>query len=336
VSLANRVPETWELSGDDAWETLKRTGRWRLAKDAFTRFRASDGTSHARSLAFLLALLLVQGIILLVAIASMMSQGGGWADLFSNTLRAVAPGPSGKVLTDAVEQAQHAGHAHALTVVVAVLIASVITAASLMGQVERGMNRLYGIERDRPTLRMYGRALVLALTAGTLTVGAFLAIALGHVAATSFGGGTALDVWLLLRWPVGLVLATAGTALVFRWSPFRRQPAWSWLTFGATVAVGLWMLATLGLNVFFEQSSSFGRAYGPLAGMVALLLWSYATAIATLYGAAIAAQLEAVRAGDPEPLDPVRPAVSDEPPTAEPALAGVGTRVVPPDERPPA
>jgi YihY family inner membrane protein len=334
VSVANRVPETWELSGDDAWETLKRTGRWRLAKDAFKRFRASDGTSHARSMAFLLALLLVQGIILLVAIASMVSRGG-WADLFANTLRAVAPGPAGKVLTDAVEQAQRAGHAHALAVVVAVLIASVITAASLMGQVERGMNRLYGIERDRPTLRKYGRALVLALTAGTLTAGAFVAIALGHLAATSFGGGTGLDVWLLLRWPLGLVLATAGTALVFRWSPFRRQPAWSWLTFGATVSVGLWMLATVALNVFFERSASFGRTYGPLAGMVALLLWSFATATATLYGASIAAQLEAVRAGAPKPLDTLRPTGPDEP-TAEPALAGAGRRVVPPDERPPA
>jgi DNA uptake protein ComE-like DNA-binding protein len=75
-------------------------------------------------MAFLLALLLVQGIILLVAIASMVSRGG-WADLFANTLRAVAPGPAGKVLTDAVEQAQRAGHAHALAVVVAVLFAAV-------------------------------------------------------------------------------------------------------------------------------------------------------------------------------------------------------------------
>ena len=27
MSAANDVPETWSLSGDDAWETLKRTGR---------------------------------------------------------------------------------------------------------------------------------------------------------------------------------------------------------------------------------------------------------------------------------------------------------------------
>ena len=96
MSVANDVPETWSLSGDDAWETLKRTGRRRLASDAFRRFRAADGTSHARSLAFLVTLLLVQGIIALVALASMVHRGG-WSDLLTNTLRTVAPGPAGKV-----------------------------------------------------------------------------------------------------------------------------------------------------------------------------------------------------------------------------------------------
>ena len=50
MSTAAAVPETWELSGDDAWETLGTTGRLRLAADAFRRFRAADGTSHARSI----------------------------------------------------------------------------------------------------------------------------------------------------------------------------------------------------------------------------------------------------------------------------------------------
>ena len=52
MSTASRVPETWDRSGDDPKETLAKTGRMRLLKNAFTRFRAADGTSHTRSLAF--------------------------------------------------------------------------------------------------------------------------------------------------------------------------------------------------------------------------------------------------------------------------------------------
>ena len=47
----------------------------------------------------------------------------------------------------------------------------------------------------------------------------------------------------------------------------------------------------------FRASSSFGDTYGPLAGVVALQIWTLLSSISILYGAAVAAQLEAVRAG---------------------------------------
>ena len=92
-------------------------------------------------------------------------------------------------------------------------------------------------------------------------------------------------------------------ALLFRWSPRRHQPAWSWLAFGSTVSVLLWSLVTLGLGLFFQSSTTFSRTYGPLAGMIAILLWALLSSIAVLFGAALAAQLEAVRAGVSSPRD---------------------------------
>jgi uncharacterized BrkB/YihY/UPF0761 family membrane protein len=47
----------------------------------------------------------------------------------------------------------------------------------------------------------------------------------------------------------------------------------------------------------FRLSSTFGKTYGQLAGIVALMLWALLASIALLLGAAFAAQLEAVRAG---------------------------------------
>ncbi len=62
-------------------------------------------------------------------------------------------------------------------------------------------------------------------------------------------------------------------------------------------------MVTAGLSVFFTLSKSFGQTYGPLAGMVALLLWSLLSAVAVLFGGAVGAQLEAVRAGNHKPQD---------------------------------
>jgi len=59
------------------------------------------------------------------------------------------------------------------------------------------------------------------------------------------------------------------------------------------------MLCTIALALAFELSTTFGRTYGPLAGIVALQLWTFFSALAILYGVAVAAQLEAVRAGVP-------------------------------------
>ena len=61
---------------------------------------------------------------------------------------------------------------------------------------------------------------------------------------------------------------------------------------------------TLIFGVVFNASSSFGDTYGPLAGIVALQLWSFFSAVAILFGVAVAAQLEAVRAGLTQPAKP--------------------------------
>jgi YihY family inner membrane protein len=302
MSVANLVPETYGTTdGDDARKTLATTGRGRLIKDAFQRLRAADGFSHARSLAFLTALVLVQGVIALVGLATVLGKGG-MSDAIVNSLQTAAPGPAGKILTEAVAQAHKSGTHQSLALILGAATA-IITGTTLMGQLERGLNRIYGIEQDRPTLQKYGRAFVLAISAGALATAAFFAIALGRSVGDSFGSDTAATAWNVLRWPLGVALMIGATALLFKWSPRRHQPAWSWLAFGAMVAVGLSFVASLLLAWYFSASSSFGQTYGPLAGLIALLLWSLFSSIALLYGGAIGAQLEAVRAGRPEPKD---------------------------------
>ena len=70
---------------------------------------------------------------------------------------------------------------------------------------------------------------------------------------------------------------------------------------GALLSVTLVLIVSLALSAIFEFGSTLGETYGPLAGFVALLLWTLLTSIALLYGVALAAQLESVRAGVPAP-----------------------------------
>ena len=301
MSTANEVPETWGLTGDDATETLGRVGRGALMRDAFLRLRWADGFSHARSMAYATTLIFVQGVIALVGLASVLGAGGA-RDLIVNTLRAVAPGPTGQVLTEAAGQARQAGSAHPVALILG-SIGAAFTAAVLMGQIERALNRIYGVEKDRPTVHKYGRAVLLALSAGVVLVVAVVALALGRDIGQSIGSPGVATVWSIVRWPLALVLLGMGTAVLFRHAPNRRQPAWSWLAFGAAVSVVLLLIVTVGLDLMFGLSSTFGATYGPLAGIVALMFWALAASVSFLYGASLSAQLEAVRAGATPPQD---------------------------------
>jgi uncharacterized BrkB/YihY/UPF0761 family membrane protein len=91
-------------------------------------------------------------------------------------------------------------------------------------------------------------------------------------------------------------------ALLFRAAPRRHQPSWSWLAVGSGVSVLLWFLFTGALALYLDASSgTFGRTYGPLTGVIAILIWTFLTSLAIYLGLAFAAQLEAVRAGVPTP-----------------------------------
>jgi YihY family inner membrane protein len=301
VSTATRVPETWELTGDDARKTLLETGRVRLVADAYTRLRYADGFTHARALAFSMSLVFVQGLIAVVGFATAFGSLE-ISRVIVDTIENAMPGLAGELLTDAVQQAREVGAHNRFLPLTLGLIGTAITATTAMGQMERATNRIYGIERDRPTLEKYGRAFLLALSVGFLFAVAFVLLAFGRNIGRE--DDIVRTVWIVVRWPVGLALAGLALSGILQYAPRRHQPNISWLAFGGAIGVALWAVVTVVFGLVFSASSSFGDTYGPLAGIVALQLWSFFSAFAVLVGVAVAAQLEAVRAGLTEPAEP--------------------------------
>jgi len=295
VSTASCVRETRGLTGDDAWRTLLSTGHVRLIRDAFTRLRAADGFSHARSLAFALSLVMVQGLVALVGLAVELGQASFSHTILGGIDKAV-PGPASSLLAWTFAQAQKVGLEHKSLPLLLGLGGTVVTATTATGQIIRGINRIYGVEYDGPSVHKYARALLLAL----LVLGSLV------TATTVLTWGRGLDVgagherhvaWFILRWPVVLALAAMSFGAILRWAPRRRQPRWSWLVFGGIVGVAGWTLVTLSLAAVFRVSSSFGEVYGALAGVVALQMWSFFSSVAIFFGVSVAAQLEAARSG---------------------------------------
>ncbi|MEJ7784266.1 MAG: YihY/virulence factor BrkB family protein [Solirubrobacteraceae bacterium] len=304
MSTARSVPVTRDedLEGDEALETLRGTPRRQLARDAAVRFRAADGFSHSRALGFQITLTLLPALIAVIGLAEALEQDTA-RRVVQETINALAPGAAGDLLTDALRQGtstarQESGEA-ALT---GGLLAALVSGTTAMAQIERGANRIYGTERDRPSLRKYGNALLLAVTAGLLAMLAVVVLVGGQAIREAVGPSGELDLALkIARWPVGLALVVVSVALLFAYAPRRRQPEPSWLAFGAVLSALLWVVFMGLLKLYIDVTDAFGATYGPLAGTIGVLLWSFLVSVGLFAGLAFAAQLEAIRAGVPDP-----------------------------------
>lgn len=266
------------------------------------RFRAADGFSHSRALAFQTTLTLLPALIAVVGLAAALDQES-FTRMVRDTIQSVAPGAAGEILTDALRQGSTAaGRETGETALAGGAVAAALAGTTAMAQVERGANRLYGVERDRPFFAKYLRALLLAMTAGLLAMLSLILLVGGAAIRDAVTWSESIDtVWKIARWPVGLVLSVASVALLFEYAPRRRQPEASWLALGSGVAAALWLVFVGVLYLFLEATNSFGATYGPLAGTIGLLLWTFLTSVALFLGLAFSAQLEAVRAGVPGP-----------------------------------
>lgn len=318
MTTARTVPVTTELDGDeldaaDAWRMARKVGLGRLLVTSFVRFRYGDGFTNSRALALQTALAVVPFLLALAGLAADIDQERP-ARVLAATIQAISPGSGEQdALAGAVTGDASSEQAGELALGLGLFFA-LLSMTTAMAQVERGLNRIYGIRRDRPALAKYGRAAVMtAVLAAPVGLGFLLLVAGGAFAdamVSDYGwGDDTADVWRAVRWPVGVALLVFAIAVVLDHAPRRRQPSLTWLALGSGVAVVLTMAATGLLAAYVHVGDSFGHVYGPLAGMFALLLWSLFTSMALFYGAAVCAQLEALRAGvtDPAYDDPGRP-----------------------------
>ncbi len=309
------VPETGlmsgeELSAEDAWPTARGHGLRRLAAASFVRFRYGDGFSHARAFGLQLALAAVPLVIAGAGLATAIGVPS-LGEVVARTVVAISPGRSDALVSDVVRNSGEGAGERGEVIVWLGLVTAFVAATSAFAQLERGANRIYGTDRDRPALRKYARASVLTATAGVALATGLLLIVAGEpfgaaLEAVYHWGDAAENVWDVVRWPIGLALLVVAVTLLFRFAPRRRQPGSSWLAVGAGVTVLLWLAGSGLLALYVVAAGGFGETYGPLTAVMALLLWANVTGVALLAGFALAAQLEAVRSGRTDPLLPDR------------------------------
>ncbi|MGA7524699.1 MAG: YihY/virulence factor BrkB family protein [Acidobacteriaceae bacterium] len=153
-----------------------------------------------------------------------------------------------------------------------------------------GLNKAYEVEEKRSWREMTVTNIALTLF---LSISAFLTLFLifcGAWLQSRFLGGT--STLRTLEWLVLIVVLSVSFAVLYRFAPNLPEHAWRWSTPGALCALILWIGATLCARLYFDHVSTYARTYGPLDGVVMLLLWLYITNGAILIGGEMNSEIE--------------------------------------------
>ena len=160
--------------------------------------------------------------------------------------------------------------------------------SSAMRAVMHALDEIYGADRDRSLIERLRVSITLALVMAVLLI---LAIAVVHLGALVLKADGVLGVLsLLLRWGVAAALALVAVAVTIRHAPASPQPL-GWVSFGAVLCVGSWLLASVAFGFYATEIASYGSLFGSFASVFVLLTYLYLTAIALLAGAELDAQV---------------------------------------------
>ncbi|WP_274378829.1 YihY/virulence factor BrkB family protein [Alkalilacustris brevis] len=247
----------------------------------------------AAGVAFFALLAIFPGIAALISIWGFMSDPAMIEYQFE-MLREFIPEEAHALVASQIDRLA-AAHDSALgwTTLVSILF-TLWTARLGVGALMTGLNAVHGLNNRGGVRRT---AVAIALTVTLLAV-AIVAIAtiivLPIVLAFVPLGPFASIVVNSLKWIVALSVVMGGLSIVYRYGPNRgvRLP---WLTPGLLLAVSLWALASLAFSWFLANFGNYNETYGSLAAVVALLIWFYISAYATLIGALLNAELEGGR-----------------------------------------
>jgi membrane protein len=94
------------------------------------------------------------------------------------------------------------------------------------------------------------------------------------------------------RWVVLWLVAVLAFSALYRYAPSRQYARWRWVTWGSAVAATLWILVSVGFAFYVSTFASYGKTYGTLGGVIALLMWFYLSSFTVVVGAEINAEME--------------------------------------------
>lgn len=286
----------WKLGGLSAFQLGKRTWAEMNRDDIFGR---------SAELAYYFFLAVFPALFFVVSIFGIIAHGNPkFQQQLMTYMGSMMPGEASGLMKQTLQQIIEASSGTKLSLG---LLAALWTASGGMSSMMDVLNITYDVDEGRPFWKKRLVAIALTIAVSLLVIVAIVLILYGgDIANMIFGkvglGSAFSTVWKIAQWPVAIFCVVVAFAIVYYAAPDVEQPARHWVSPGAVVGVGLWVIASIGFRVYLQFSNSYNKTYGALGGVIILLLWFYITAFSFLTGSEVNSEIEhaAAERGEPE------------------------------------
>jgi membrane protein len=237
---------------------------------------------EAGALAFRVLLAAIPATLCVIGILGLFGLDSLWQDHVVPTLRQNVSHPAFRLIDQAVTYVLRKEQVFWAT---AGAVIAIWQLSAIVRAVANVLNRLYGVEDERPQLERFVTSLWTGAAVGLLWLGAIAAGRLLPLALGDALGDSAVS--SVISTAVGLALAATlllvATALMVRFGPDLKQPL-RWVTFGAVLVVVGWIVGSALFAFYLTSVASYGTVFGNLATIFILLEYLFLLSVIFLLG----------------------------------------------------
>ena len=266
-----------------------------IAKKTLREFTKDQCPDLAAALTYYSVLSIFPALLALVSLLGIFGQAGKTTSALLEIVQGFAPADTVDAIREPIEQLSSSSAA-GLTLVLGILTA-LWSASGYVGAFARAMNRIYEIDEGRPFIKLRGTMLLVTIATVLIVLVLSAMLVLSGPVAESVGkaiglGGAVLTAWNILKWPVILLLVILAIAILYYATPNVKQPKFRWMSLGSTIALVIFLLASLAFAFYVANFNSYEKTYGAIGGVIVSLLWLWILNMSLLFGAEFDAEME--------------------------------------------
>lgn len=285
VTTEPRPPSRWRRAAATLQRALFAVPGLRLIVRAMQGYIHHQSASQAGSVAFSSVLAMFPLLVLVSATAGYIGKPGDAVTLAARVV-GYAPPVVREALQPVVDQV--IGQRNQALLAIGLLV-TLWTASSGMQAIRTALNKAYGVERGLSFWKARIKVTLFTVIVGLATITTFSSVVVMPyvwllIHANSLSPADALWLHYGVRYGIAFVVLSTIYALLYHWLPDIPQRLRTVLP-GALVGAALWVGAAALLSETLRSAGKLMLVYGGFTGLVATLVFLYASAATLIFGA---------------------------------------------------